>query len=155
MFKKLIVLLLPVFIATACNNSENEKSNPDSINVDESKSSTTNCYLYTSQKDTVYLKLISDGDNVNGTLIYNYWEKDKNTGTIKGKIKNNFLIADYTFMSEGMESVRQVVFKMENGFVTEGYGDVLLNDAANFQNINSLEFPGTMKLIETDCNKYK
>ena len=155
MFKKLIVLLMPVIIAIACNNPENKTANSDTTAVEETQSSITNCYFYTSQKDTVFLKLIRDGENVNGTLVYNYWEKDKNTGTIKGKIKNNFLIAGYTFMSEGMESVRQVVFKIENGFVTEGYGAILLNDSANFQNINSLEFPDTMKLKGTDCDKYK
>jgi hypothetical protein len=153
MLKKLIVLVIPVILATACSNAENKTANSDSTTSAENESSATNCYLYASQKDTAFLELIREGENVNGTLIFNYYEKDKNTGTIKGKIKNNFLIADYTFMSEGMESVRQVVFKIENGFVTEGYGEILLNDAANFENVNSLEFPGTMKLKETGCDK--
>lgn len=151
MIRKLMVSLILLSLVISCTEQENKTGNSDSIPADEKKSSSTNCYIHTTKNDTVSLKVIRDGETVTGTLIYNFWERDKNTGTIKGKMKDNVLIADYTFMSEGMESVRQVAFKLEGKNFTEGYGDILLNDSVNFQNVNALDFPGTIKLTETDC----
>jgi hypothetical protein len=151
MIKKPIVPFILLSLVISCNEAENETGNADSTAGGEKKISSTNCYIYSTKNDTVSLKVIRDGENVTGTLIYNFWERDKNTGSIKGKMKDNVLIADYTFMSEGMQSVRQVAFKLEGKNFMEGYGDVLLNDSANFQNVNSLEFMPATKLTETDC----
>jgi hypothetical protein len=81
------------------------------------------CYGYTAQ-DTVYLALTSTAPTASGTLIYHYAGKDRNRGTISGAFSGDTLRADYTFQSEGVTSVRQVVFlKRANGLL-EGYGPV-------------------------------
>jgi hypothetical protein len=40
--------------------------------------------------------------SVVGNLCYRFFEKDKNDGTVIGKLQGDTLIADYTFMSEGV-----------------------------------------------------
>ncbi|MBK6634882.1 MAG: hypothetical protein IPH68_02200 [Chitinophagaceae bacterium] len=58
-------------------------------------------------------------------------------------MSGNILVADYTFMSEGIQSIRQVAFKMEGNSFVEGYGD--------FKNIDSLDFNTSVKLAEVLC----
>ncbi len=64
------------------------------------------------------------GNLVTGELVYDYFEKDKNTGTIKGEMKGDTLFAEYMFMSEGINSVREVAFLKKGDSWIEGYGDV-------------------------------
>jgi hypothetical protein len=89
---------------------------------------------------------------INGTLVYNYFEKDKNKGTLQGRMKGELLIADYTFASEGVESVRQVVFKQHGDTFTEGYGEVqVINGKSSFKNLDSLDFGHSFILRKIDC----
>lgn len=61
-------------------------------------------------KDSIFLQLHIDNNIVNGDLEYKRFEKDRNKGTIKGMFRGDTLFADYTFMSEGVMSVREVMF---------------------------------------------
>ena len=70
------------------------------------------------------LKLAVNGGKVNGELLYALKEKDRNSGTLTGEIKNDILLADYKFRSEGVFSERQVAFKLTVTTATEGYGEV-------------------------------
>ena len=71
---------------------------------------TTECYAFTKNGDSILMQLNLNGQHANGTLDYNLKEKDRNKGTFNGTMKDDTLIADYTFSSEGMQSVRQVAF---------------------------------------------
>lgn len=92
------------------------------------------------------------GDNIVGDLNYKFFEKDKNSGTIKGNMKGDTLIAEYKFMSEGTESVREIAFlKKENDFV-EGYGDMEdVNGKMTFKNKKGLKFSNTLILKNVQC----
>ena len=85
-------------------------------------------------------------------MIYDYYQKDKSQGTIKGEIKSDTLFANYKFMSEGIESVREVVFlKTLNGWV-EGYGEIDDKDGkVTFKNRNKITFDNNALLKQTDC----
>jgi hypothetical protein len=84
--------------------------------------------------------------------VNNLKEKDKNYGTIQGSMKGNILVANYTFMSEGIQSTREIAFKLENNFFIEGYGDSFTqNDKVYFKSIDSLNFNNSMKLTEIVC----
>ncbi|QHS62013.1 hypothetical protein [Chitinophaga agri] len=72
------------------------------------------CFTRISGKDTSYLQFETTNEAISGQLEYRLFEKDKNQGTITGTIANNILEAQYSFMSEGVTSVRPVVFKLEN-----------------------------------------
>ncbi len=83
-------------------------------------------------------------------MTYDYYQKDKSKGTIKGQLKSDTLFADYTFMSEGVESVREVVFiKIANGWV-EGYGEIDDKDGkVTFKDRSKITFDNNVVLQET------
>ena len=135
-------LLFASFLAS-CNSQTKEE---DKTNQEQAKSEKTppiDCYSYASASDTVTLKLIHIGDSITGTLVYSLKEKDRNKGTIQGNMQGDILVATYTFMSEGIQSTRQVAFKKEGNSFIEGYGD--------FKNLDSLNFNTPMKLVEIAC----
>lgn len=55
-----------------------------------------------------------------GTLEYKRYEKDSNKGDIKGVVQGNILDVQYVFMSEGVVSTNQAVFRVEGDKVYEG-----------------------------------
>ena len=147
---KLIIVLSTACIMLSCNNKPVDEKPDDKPAADNP----LHCYIYINNKDTVVLKTISVGSNVTGALVYNFYEKDKNKGTIQGHMNGILLIADYTFNSEGVSSVRQVVFKKtEKGF-TEGYGNIIFKDGkTSFKNLDSLNFENSILLTEIECEK--
>jgi hypothetical protein len=110
------------------------------------------CYNYVSGKDTIKLKLEKFPNVVTGMLDYLFSEKDKSKGTIDGVMRGDTLVADYTFMSEGRSSVRQVVFIVKDSTVTEGYGPQEEKDGKMvFKNINTIDFSKGSKLERIQC----
>ena len=121
-------------------------------NTSETIVADSNCYQYISNKDTVTLKTNSADGLLTGTLDYNFYEKDKNKGTIQGKMNGEMLIADYTFSSEGMLSVRQVVFKKVANDLIEGYGEIeVKGNKAKFRNLDSVTFNNMIVLKNIGC----
>lgn len=134
---------------SSCVNSQQEAK----TNKPSTETSSTNCYRYINNKDTVMLKTVDTNGLVTGTLTYNFYEKDKNKGTIKGKIAGDMLFADYTFSSEGVESVRPVAFKKTGANLMEGYGETEnINGKTIFKNRDSLSFAHSIVLKPYDCN---
>jgi hypothetical protein len=110
------------------------------------------CFKSIKGNDTVYLKLEKFPNVVTGNLAYDFHEKDGNTGTIDGVFKGDTLIADYTFMSEGQQSVRQVAFLIKDTTVTEGYADMMdENGKMVFKNTNLLDFSNGLQLKAIPC----
>lgn len=111
------------------------------------------CYRWTSKGSVIEMSFnVNSHQEVNGKLSYNLVGKDKNEGTLIGNMKGDTLIADYTFMSEGVSSVREVAFlKRENTFI-EGYGDIVqANDKVTFKDKTKLKFDQTSTLTKVDC----
>ncbi len=140
---KVIYFLILSSLLTCCNSQNEESDKTSSQQTDTKKNSPINCYSYTSANDTINLKVIHIGNSITGILVYSLKEKDKNKGTIQGHMRGDTLLADYTFMSEGIQSTREVAFKKEGNSFVEGYG--------NFKNLNSLNFNTSMKLVEVAC----
>jgi hypothetical protein len=110
------------------------------------------CYAYISNKDTVSLSLVKAGTNISGELDYNYFEKDKNTGTMAGLIKGDTIFADYTFRSEGATSVREVVFLKKGDQLIEGYAEMKEEGGKSiFTDTRNLKFDGKMPLSAINC----
>lgn len=111
------------------------------------------CYTSRLNGNIVALSFnVNSHQEVNGTLSYNITGKDKNEGTIVGNMKGDTLIADYTFSSEGVSSVREVVFLQKDGAFIEGYGDVTdSNDKVTFLDKKKLKFDAKNTLIKSDC----
>lgn len=142
--------VLVLSLAVSCKN-------PDKTETNEAKAvnfGDPSCYQFTGDRDTVTLKFSKGNDSVTGTLVYNIFQKDKNTGTINGHLNGDLLIADYVFMSEGANSTRQVAFKKVGDDWVEGYGDTKEeNGKVVFTNTDSLEFEPKLALKKTDCGK--
>src|SRR5215204_2296817 len=98
-------LITAVFFLS-CNTSGNNNSQSGS-QQEINNGQPINCYKYASETDTIELKLIHLGQSITGTLVYKLREKDRNMGTIQGRMQGDILVADYTFQSEGVSSVRQ------------------------------------------------
>lgn len=140
---KILLYLLLASLIISCNTATDKQMDKAPGDVKKTESSAPQCFRFASATDTVRLKIIPAGDSISGTLVYQLKEKDRNTGTITGRMENDLLIADYTFMSEGTESTRPVVFKKEGSAFVEGYGD--LNKPG------SLDYSHSFKLIEINC----
>ncbi len=149
-------------LTAACNNS-NTTSNADDTTVTTTApadttaittpTNSTTCYAYQSANDTIMLTLTAAEANVSGNLVYAYSGKDKNSGTIYGIMKGDTLLADYTFMSEGKSSVRQVAFLRRNDGFVEGYGDSKMEGGKMlFKNTGALKFGSTMALQKRPCD---
>lgn len=147
---KAITFSAAFFLLISCNSQQEEKNSNEKTDQQQ----TETCYLYINNNDTVTLSTVQEGKTVTGDLAYNLYEKDKNTGTIRGEMKGDLLIADYTFMSEGMKSTAQVVFKKTGNTLVQGYGEVVnQGSSVTFKNIDSLNYTNSILLKETNCEK--
>lgn len=142
------VFPLALCLVVACNNAQ-----PDTTKVEPQPMDTGKyCYEYIEGRDTIEMKTTNENGLISGTLMYNLFEKDRNAGTIKGEMKNDLLIADYTFAAEGTTSVRPVAFRKVGENLLEGYGETVQQDGkTNFKNINSLDFSHSFALSPVDC----
>lgn len=135
-----IVIISAPFFFSSCKEKK-----------DSPKIQTVECYASYNMGDTVVLKMQHAGDIVTGTLQYKIREKDANSGTIKGTTQGDLLLADYTFTSEGLVSVRQVAFKKIGDSYVEGFGEIdTTTTNIQFKNTDLLDFNNSIKL--TPCN---
>jgi hypothetical protein len=113
------------------------------------------CYISTANNSTIKLSFnVNSHQEVNGKLSYSLYGKDKNEGTLIGNMKGDTLIADYTFTSEGVSSVREVAFLHVDGTFIEGYGDVVNgNDKVTFKDKKKLKFDAKTTLTKMDCTE--
>src|SRR5690606_25093234 len=105
------------------------------------------CYTYDSNGSTISFEITDIGDSILGNLEYSFSGKDRNFGTFKGNLKGDKLFGTYTFMSEGMESSREVAFLVKGNQLIEGYGE-LDNGGTIFKNRDSVSYTSTMPLIK-------
>ena len=111
------------------------------------------CFAFANDSSEIELSFnVNSHQEINGKLNYKLYEKDKNEGTLVGNIKGDTLIADYTFMSEGVSSVREVAFLQKDGTYIEGFGDVVeANGKVTFKDKKKLKFDSKMILTKVDC----
>ncbi|TDW52403.1 hypothetical protein EV144_1011093 [Flavobacterium sp. 270] len=111
------------------------------------------CYSYSANNSMVDLSFnVNSHQEVNGTLSYNISGKDKNEGILVGNMKGDTLIAEYTFTSEGVSSVREVAFLHKDATFIEGYGDTIeANDKVTFKDKSKLKFDQKNTLVKVDC----
>lgn len=107
----------------ACQTSPKPTNGTDSTAVEEPAVTVTGCYAKSVGRDTFLLRLITSGNTAEGELSYNFFEKDRSKGTIKGNLKDSIIRALYSFQSEGTESKTPVVFKLSGGQVLEAIAD--------------------------------
>lgn len=138
-------------VLTACNNhTTKEKAIEDHSTAEKH----IHCYAFISGRDTISMTLNIKDKLVDGKLTYNFYEKDLNEGTIAGTMKGDTLFAIYTFMSEGLESKREVAFLKKGQDFSEGYGEAIeKNEEMVFKNRNTITFDNKSILKHIDCPK--
>lgn len=136
------------FLACGTSDTEQTEQTPEVSGLTKY----IGCYASIAGNDTLSLRMELLGNDVTGELSYNLFGKDGNEGTIRGEMHGDTLIADYTFTSEGIESVRQVVFLRENDGFVEGYGETTTrNGRMVYENPGSLQFERGMVFREVPC----
>ena len=155
-----------VVVIVGCNSPDNkpgtlsEAASKGSVHADASDTLTTDaapfvlsgCYEMTLKRDTVFLQLDVTDTLVSGTLIFDFYEKDRNEGSLKGVLRNDQIIGFYTFQSEGIQSVREVVFKIHNQTLLSGFGALEeQNGRLVFKDKNGLQYQTSNPYIKVAC----
>jgi hypothetical protein len=110
------------------------------------------CYEMTMKRDTATLSLQVTDTVVSGRLRYDWNEKDGNVGTIQGVLRDSLIIAHYTFESEGLISMREVIFKIEDQTLLQGFGELEdRNGAYVFSNPAQVQYMKSTPFIKVDC----
>ena len=147
----------------SCNDNTGNK--PESAAQDDKKDTLVNdtpvivshvpldgCYRMVAKMDTINMRVNVIDSFVTGELSYHLYAKDRNEGSIKGVVRDSLIIAQYTFRSEGMLSVRQVAFKVSGSSLVEGYGDLNpKGDTMRFKDVSKLTFNHDRPLNKVPC----
>lgn len=153
--KNILLIIGLGLLAFSCNSTKQanqRKTTTDSLKIMIPKS---NCFNSVIGKDTIWLKLEVFPNVVTGILKYEFSEKDNNIGTIEGKLEGNKIFADYTFISEGKESVRSVAFLLNGDTVIEGFGEMIEVDGKlTFKNKDEIDFSKGIEFNPIDCVEY-
>jgi hypothetical protein len=153
--KKIILIIgVVALVLVSCKKDKPDEIVPSTVESGTIKESVgKQCFQSVVNNDTVAMVLNTNSHNeVNGELIYKIYQKDKNVGTIIGNIKGDTLIADYTFKSEGVSSIREVAFLKKAGAFIEGYGDLIeTNGKMVFKDKKLLKFDTKMTLSKVEC----
>lgn len=157
-------LLVPGLLSCNSNNKpENSSDHLESDAIAHSPDTTllpttalapksTECYRWVKNRDTIQMTLRQEGEEVTGDLAYRFYEKDKSHGPIAGEMIGDTLLAEYTFDSEGLRSVREVIFVKKDGKLYEGYGDAEeRNGRMVFKDRSTMKFGEGAVLSKVDC----
>ncbi|SFC83354.1 hypothetical protein [Flavobacterium phragmitis] len=157
--KKVITITTLILIVLSSCKKETTTTEPVQITPSPPKEAEIvepagdQCYAWRSNGSVIEMSFnVNSHQEVNGKLSYNIVGKDKNEGSLIGNMKGDTLIADYTFMSEGVSSVREVAFLQKDGAFIEGYGDVVeANGKFSFKDKTKLKFDAKNTLSKVDC----
>lgn len=148
--KKIKLATLFIYFLAACNNIKMEDQNSSiKTNLVTEPSS---CYSFNNGKDSIKMSIEITNNEAKGDLNFNYYEKDSNTGTFTGNLNGDTLWANYTFISEGTESNREIVFLKQGDKWIQGYGEVMeKNKGFVFMNHDDIRFDNNFVLEKVEC----
>jgi len=157
--KKIIVALLLTTVFVSCKNNEKKEQKESIVETQEEMVESpaapnleVGCYAYDENGSKIVLEITEINDSIMGNLNYAFKEKDANTGTFSGVLKDSVLIGSYSFMSEGMESSREVAFLVKENQLIEGFGE-LDETGTGFKDKDNISFSSSMPLTKTECDQ--
>lgn len=103
------------------------------------------CYMQVLKRDT-FAAILQQHDNIiTGKLSFDNYEKDGSSGTVSGKLDGDIMKLFYSFASEGMNTVMEVYFKLNDGKLLRGTGEMAnKGDTAYFTNPAAIKYDGTV-----------
>jgi hypothetical protein len=144
--KPTLLFITAIVLLTACHGGKEQSSKTGVEGGPQ-----PGCYAFHEGGSSIELQLEVDGDAASGNLVYSLEEKDKNTGTLRGTLKGNTLVAYYTFTSEGMTSVREVIFQWVDNSLVEGIGEhIERNDTSFYADKKTVTFTDS-KVVLKKC----
>ena len=158
---KYFLFCVSTFITISCNNNRDQA--PGGMTASDSSGLTAargnpadtvlnGCYQFILNRDTFFLQLQVKGANITGNLLYDYFEKDRNEGTLQAGFEKGILKGWYLFRSEGILSVREVAWKPDNTALIPGTGEMIQrNDTVLFKNSDQLEFASKNRFVKVPC----
>lgn len=158
MKKQILLSASILLLLIGCKNEPKETPKPTVPVAEETVPKTeidvpkTECYSVNKNGNLISMELNYSKDGASGTLNYALKEKDVNAGTFVGQVKDSILIAEYTFQSEGVESKRQIAYKLKGNRIVEGYGE-MNNEGTQFKDVSKLNFDSKMPLERISCSK--
>lgn len=159
MILKNIGLLGLFLLAGSCNNKGKSSAEINSDTVVNKTATTTitdslpsGCYSQIVQRDTSLLQLVNRDSNINGSLSYKIYQKDRNDGTLQADIDGNVISGWYIFKSEGIVSVRQIAWKINRDELWPAIGEVIQrNDTARFAQPDKLRYDSLRPFKKVPC----
>jgi hypothetical protein len=110
------------------------------------------CYSQIVQRDTASLQLENKNSIINGSLSYNIYQKDRNDGTLQAEVTGNIIQGWYLFKSEGIVSVRQVSWKVNEDELWPAMGEVIQkNDTTMFAQPDKLKYDSVHPFKKVPC----
>lgn len=148
-----ILVILIIYIATGSSRTIDTENMPNDslvVDTDTRTEPVTGCYVATLGQDVYSLNIIDQqGMDVSGTLVFDNYEKDSSSGTLVGTYDNGILLGMYSFFSEGMDSVVQVIFQQtEDGF-QRGFGP-MDETGTQFADLNDITYDTQYEFVKTD-----
>ena len=154
---------LPLFLvlAVSCTHRPEEKiveslkktSEPAPV-VPAGPDSLSGCYQMIIGKDTALMDLHLQNDSLSGELRYKRFEKDSNEGRLRLQHDKMQWQGWYDFRSEGKATVRQIIFKYEEGVLEEAYGAVVMKgDSVFYKYPSTLNFERSHPFQKTACKE--
>ena len=124
-----VILLIFAFIWLIRDETTDQKVEATSV---------VGCYAVRNSNDVYTLNIKSQTDtNFSGTLAFKNFEKDSSSGTFNGTYKDGILLGEYSFQSEGTNSIMEVIFKKSGDNFIRGYGDVTA-EGTKFTDIDNI-----------------
>src|SRR5690606_3117880 len=154
--KKFIAAFALLLAFISCKNKSEPTDTIEPVDIIKNNIATelleVGCYSYNGNKNTITFEITDIDFSVKGKLNYHLAEKDSNTGTFEGFLIDDVVLGDYTFQSEGTTSKREVIFKIVNGQLIEGFGP-LDEDGICFINTDHVTYTPIMPLAKAKCPK--
>lgn len=145
------VISIIVFLSACMGSTDEQKNYSD--NKTHVIEAGENCYAFNNGKDSIKMSIEVNDNKARGALNFNYYEKDSNTGTFSGTLSGDTLWATYTFISEGVQSKREVVFLNQEDNWIQGYGNVTEKDGGFvFSDHDDISFDNNFVLEKIECN---
>ena len=159
--KNLMIVVVISILIWGCKDNSKKDEPLSQPNVDKTLTEKENinvnkldltCYEYKTEGNNLKMEVTRiEGDAVTANLFFSYAEKVKNEGTFFGNMHGDKLIGTYTFMSEGVQSNRDVIFKVEADQIIEGFGE-LNEGGTTFKDITKITYSHKTPWMKTDCN---
>lgn len=151
-----LCIITLLMIITSCTNDKRDDSPVEKIpneRVGVNEVNVEGCYVKIVKRDTMVLHLEQNGKNVSGKMSFDNYEKDGSTGEVKGVIEKDIVKIWYNFQSEGMNSVRQLHFKINDSSLVLGVGPMTDRaDSSFFTDDSTIDFSKDQSFIKTDCS---